>query len=718
MSFFPQGSFFGIGLIGKSLESFQLAENVTSNNIANVNTLGASRQMTVFTQAPPIVGSPGYAAHVGGTVGDGITVQSIRRIHSDTYDAMFRGASSSQNYYGIQNDALGALQASFGDPNSGIGAQFTAFQTAINQMVAHAGSGQSAAVRAAVLSQAQGLATALNATASAITAQKAQTLAQAGTLVTTVNGILDQIASLNGQIRASTAVGDNPNTFADQRDQLIDSLSQYLSTQTAIQPDGSTLVTVNGQALVNDAVAYHLATPKIGTSANGAPTFKIDFASNPPAAANAPGIPLGSGQLAGLQDLYNNKLGVYGTQLDQFASGLADSIDRVTQAGYDQNGQPGQPLFTTIVGNLPISAANIRVGIANPSQLPLALASTAAGSLVVPLNSANNVVDTSQQLTANGNLANPPAGPLAGTLTVTVDGAAQTFTYSTAAGGNADSIDDFIASFNAQHLGATASYDASAQRIVLARDPANTDLAHRAAQGAAPTDPTFTVSDSNFAVATPATSLIGVLGAGGINGVVQDATNAFGPNDNGAANALLATFSSASGAPALQTTSAAAAVAGTPMTIALPAGSDNVTVGTVLTLDAITGGGAPQENVVVTAISFNPVTGIESVTFTPAQAHAANFSVATAQTQTLGAFYGNLITQIGLDGQTVSTGTATQTSLASNIDATRQGIAGINIDEETQNLIKYQNAYQAAARTMNVLDSLLNTVVNTLGVIQ
>ncbi len=716
MSFFPQASFYGIGLIGKSLDAFQLAENVTSNNIANVNTPGASRQQAVLTQAVPIVGSPGYAVHVGGTVGDGAAVQNIQRIHSDTYDSMFRGASSSQNYYSVQNDALNSLQSTFGDPNSGVSTQFTAFQTAINQMVAQAGSGQSDSVRANVLAQAQSLTNALNQTASAITAQKATTLSQAGTLVTTVNGILDQIASLNGQIRASTAVGDNPNTFADQRDQLIDNLSQYMSTQTAIQPDGSTLVTVNGQALVNDAVAYHLATPTIGTSATGQSTFKIDFASNPPAAATAPGIPLGSGQLAGLQDLYNNKLSVYGTQLDQFSSGLADSINRVTTASYDQNGQPGQALFAPIVGTLPIGAANIRLGISNASQLPLALANTAAGSLVVPLNSANNVVDTSQQLTNNGNLANPPAAGLLGTLTVTVDGASQSFTYSTTAGGNADSIDDFIGSFNAAHLGATASYDASAQRIVFARDPANADLAHRAAQGANPTDPTFTVVDSNYAVATPATSLLGVLGAGGIDNVVENAANAFGSHDNGGANALLATFSSSSGVPAVQTTSAAAAVAATPMTIPLPAGTNDVTVGSVLTLDATTGGGAPQENVVVTGISINTVTGIESITFVPAAAHAVGFSVASAQVQTLGAFYGNLITQVGLDGQTVSTGTSTQTTLASNIDATRQGISGINIDEETQNLIKYQNAYQAAARTMNVLDSLLNTVINTLGV--
>ena len=90
MSFFPQGSFFGIGLIGKSLDAFQLAENVVSNNIANVNTPGASRQQTQFTQAPPIVGSTGYAAHVGGTVGDGHDIRASIRIRTACFAARRR----------------------------------------------------------------------------------------------------------------------------------------------------------------------------------------------------------------------------------------------------------------------------------------------------------------------------------------------------------------------------------------------------------------------------------------------------------------------------------------------------------------------------------------------------------------------------------------------------------------------------------------------------
>ena len=708
------GSFFGYGILGNALDTFQEAANVTSDNIANANTPGANRQVVNINEAPAVSGSPFASAHIPGTLGNGSIVSSVQRIHDQSYDTLFRGASSSQNFFSVQQSGLSSLQSAFGEPNNGINTYYTAFQTAVSQLVSQGGGSTSA--RAGVISAAQALTQALNSASGAISQQQAQTISQAGSVVNTVNGILDQIASLNGQIRASTAVGDNPNTLQDQRDQLIDQLSQYVSTQTNIQPDGSALVTVNGQALVNDTVAYHLSGPVIGTAANGAPTFKIDFATNPPAAGNAPGIPLGSGQLAALADLYNNKLTVYGQQLDSFASSMAGEVNRVTESGYDQNGIAGTALFSPAVPGTAISASDITVAITDPAQLPAGLASTAAGTLVVPMNSANNTVDTSAALNGNGALGDPPAaGGIAGTLTVTVDGVAQAFTYNTNT--TDTTVNAFISHFNGMHMGVTASFNASSQSIVFARDPSNIDLVHRAAQAAAatPTDPTFTITDSNNPAVAGA-SLLGALGAGNISGVQQNASNAFGASDNGAANALMKTFSANVGVPALQTNSGAANVpAPGTYTIALPAGVANVHVGDVLTVDAQPGGAAPQENVVVTGVSFNPATGVESFTAAFANAHAAGFSITSAQNQTLGQYYGGLVTQMGSHLQTAATGVQSQTALAQNINTARQSVDGINVDEETQNLIKYQNAYQAVARTMNVMDSLLSTVINTLG---
>ncbi len=709
------GSFFGLGIMGNALQTFQEAANVTSDNIANVNTPGASRQVVNITQMQPVAGSPFTSTHFAGTYGNGSIVADIQRIHQDSYDSLFRGASASQNYFTAQQSQLQALQASLGEPNNGLNSYFTAFQTAVGQLVYQSGSGSSSA-RASVLSTAQALTQALNASATTITQQKALTMQQAGSIVNKVNGILDRIAALNGQIRASTAVGDNPNTFKDQRDQLVDQLSQYISTDTSVQPDGSTLVTVNGQALVNDTVAYHLAQPVLGIASNGMPTFKIDFQSTPPAAPNAAGIPLGSGQLAAFADLYNNKLTLYGQQLDNFASSLANEVNRITAASYDQNGVAGTPLFQPIVGTLPISAGNIKLAIANPSQLPVALASTAAGSLVTSMNSANNVIDTSASMNGYASLANPPAAAgITGTLTVTTDGVAQTFTYNTNT--TDTTVDAFINHFNGMHLGVSAAFDPNGQKIVFSRDPVNADLVHRAAQQTAgtPTDPTFMIADGNNP-ATPGASILGALGAGGIQGILQNASNAFGANDNGGANALQKMFSSNVGVPALQTTSATAIGAAGTFTIALAAGVNSVRPGDVLTVAATPGGGAPQENVVVSSVSINPVTGIESITATFKNAHPAGFSITSAQVQTLSQYYGGLVSQMAVDTQTAITGAQSQTNLTQNIDKVRQGIDGINIDEETQNLIKYQNAYQATARTISVLDSLLTTVINNLGV--
>jgi len=703
-------SFFGLNVIGSAVDAFQQAANTTSDNIANVNTPGASRQVVNLSEAPPVVGSTGYATWTGpGTKGDGVLVDSITRIHQDSYDTLFRGASASQSYFDVQQQQLSAIQSSFGEPTNGVNKAFTDLQTAISQLASNPGGTPE---RQGVIAASQAFVSALNRVGTAIQSSQATVIGQAATTVNQANALIDKIAALNGQIRASKAVGDNPNTYQDQRDQSVDQLSKLLSTQTAIQANGSALVTVGGRALVNDTQAYHLAAPVVGTDVSGNPTLVIGMQGDPNPANPTP-VQLGSGQLAGYVDLYNKNLTPYGHQLDAFANAAATEVNRVTQAGYDQNGNPGIALLQPVIASQAITASNIQVGITDPSQMAAALASTAAGSLTVGMNAANATIDTSSALAGNVAIAHPGAAgpPTTGTLTVLVDGAPQTFAYDFSAGGNAASVDAFVANFNAAQLGVSAKFDAVAQKIVFARDPNNTGAAHRALQGNSATTPDFTITDSNATVGgsqgTPTRSLLEMLGAAAIGGVKQDATNAFGAADNGGANALLQLFAKNVGTPALQTT-AGNAVATVPGAVTIPGTSlqdfARIDVGQQLTIDA---GTANQENVIVSAV--NRTTG--TITFTAAKPHGIGFAVATAPTKTLGAYYGGLVTQLGTDTANAITGNGAQTTLAANIDKVRQGIDGINLDEETQNLIKYQNSYQAAAHTMSVLEQLLTTAL-------
>jgi flagellar hook-associated protein FlgK len=130
--------------------------------------------------------------------------------------------------------------------------------------------------------------------------------------------------------------------------------------------------------------------------------------------------------------------------------------------------------------------------------------------------------------------------------------------------------------------------------------------------------------------------------------------------------------------------------------------------GDILTIDATSNGAPPQENVTVSNVNYNT----NQITFTTANTHLAGFTITSAQTQTLQAYYASFVAGMGVDVQTATTGNTSQTTLTANIDQVRQGVDGINIDEETQNLIKYQNAYAAAAHVISVLNTMLGDAIN------
>jgi flagellar hook-associated protein 1 FlgK len=720
-------SFFAFNLIGNALDSFQEAQNITSDNISNVSTTGASRQEADIVQGVPIAGSPFLPDSGGspGTQGEGAVVKQITRIHQDSYDGLYRGASSSQYFYTEEQSQLSTLQGNFGEPSNGVNSAFSSLQTAIASAANQTGASASTqAYRQSVLQAATTFATALNTASTAISNQESSVVTQGTSLVQQANTLINQIATLNGQIRSLTVAGTNPNTYLDERDNAIDQLAQLLPTSTALQPNGSALVTVNGRALVNDTEAYDLAPPVIGTASDGTASLVVGFA-NDPDPDNPTPIPLGSGQLGALTDLYNNKLVPYGQQLDKFASSTADEINRVTQAGVDGNGNDGSPLFEKAAGSTSITAASITVAISqnDPNELALGVISTAAGSLTANMASANNTVTTADAIDGNTDLYNPgPAGGLTGTLNIAVDGTTQTFSYNTGAGGNSSTIADFMTNFNAGHYGVTASFDATAQQIVFTRDPNNTDAVHRALQGANATTPEFTITDSNptGSPATqgyPAGSLLQALGASSLSGVPQTALNAFGQSNNGAANALTTLFSTQVGIGALQTTASAvsSATAGS-VTITQPAGApgafSTVDVGQVLTIVHDAGQvGQTEQTVAVTAV--DRLNG--TITVNATDPVAVGDAISTTPQQTLGAAYQSLVTQMGLDVQTAATGVSTQTTLASSINASRQSVDGINIDEETQNLLMYQNAYSAAAKTLETLNTMMQTTLGLIG---
>ncbi len=87
----------------------------------------------------------------------------------------------------------------------------------------------------------------------------------------------------------------------------------------------------------------------------------------------------------------------------------------------------------------------------------------------------------------------------------------------------------------------------------------------------------------------------------------------------------------------------------------------------------------------------------------------------TTSTETASQFYAHLIYRVGSDEQSAAEEITTQKSILAQLKNQRDGVSGVDMNEEAVNLIKYQKAYQAGARFATVLDTLSSDILNLIG---
>lgn len=82
---------------------------------------------------------------------------------------------------------------------------------------------------------------------------------------------------------------------------------------------------------------------------------------------------------------------------------------------------------------------------------------------------------------------------------------------------------------------------------------------------------------------------------------------------------------------------------------------------------------------------------------------------------TFNEFYRDVIMRIGVKGQEANTMSENQNKLVTEIQNKKETISGVNIDEEMESMLRYQRAYQASARVLNVMDEMMLGVIEKLG---
>ena len=82
---------------------------------------------------------------------------------------------------------------------------------------------------------------------------------------------------------------------------------------------------------------------------------------------------------------------------------------------------------------------------------------------------------------------------------------------------------------------------------------------------------------------------------------------------------------------------------------------------------------------------------------------------------TLGTNYQSIIGTLGGDAQQANRLTTNSGNLLQSVDERRQSVSAVSIDEEFINMIKYQQAYNASARNITIVDEMLDKIINGMG---
>lgn len=79
---------------------------------------------------------------------------------------------------------------------------------------------------------------------------------------------------------------------------------------------------------------------------------------------------------------------------------------------------------------------------------------------------------------------------------------------------------------------------------------------------------------------------------------------------------------------------------------------------------------------------------------------------------TFGAFYSDYVGQVGRDAQAASTSLSTQGAVVQQIEMQIQSVSGVSLDDEMASMLRLQRSYQAAAKTLSIMDQVTEDLIN------
>jgi flagellar hook-associated protein 1 FlgK len=634
--------------IGKTgLYAAQAALATTGNNITNANVAGYSREVVVQATATSMGGSNGF-------IGTGTKVAQVKRYSDDFLNAQVRTAQASSSGLDAYQAQVQQIDNLLADTTSGLSPALQDFFSAVQNLT---GDGAGVSSRGSFLSSADTLAARFQSMNGRLDEIRKGVNTQVTASVTSINTYAKQIAQLNDQIgKLTDAAGLNPpNDLLDKRDQLIMDLNKQIKATVVAGDNNSLTVSIgNGQPLVVGTSAFQLAATNSPTDQTRTTVGYVTQGKITPMAESA----LTGGELGAALQFRTQSLDMAQNSMGRIAIALATAMNDQNHLGLDGNGNPGGDIFS-------IAPAEVTKNVNNNQTSTTTVAAT--------------VVDATKLTTSDYKVdfdgTNYNVYRLSDNTKTVIQSQPQVIDgLSFDIQGTADTGDNFLVR---PTLNGAANF-----KLAL------TDGAQIAAAAPIATSVPLTNSGS------------GKISAGSVD-------------KNYLAAPLTApvtfTFDKASGTLSGFPADVDVTVNGT--TTTYPAGinppfqdgASYTVAGMSFTLN-----GAPADT---DTFTIAPNTGLGDTRNASLMGDLQSTNVLDGGKATFQSAYATLVSTVGNKTREVQANAEAAAAQLTQAQSAANNVSGVNLDEEAANLLKYQQAYQASGKVMQIADTIFNALL-------
>ncbi|MBL4580993.1 MAG: flagellar hook-associated protein FlgK [Gammaproteobacteria bacterium] len=629
-----------------SLQSWQQALNTTGHNIANANTEGYSRQSVQFETADPRVFGFGF-------IGQGSTVSSIERAHNEFLTSQVQEFTSSNARYQVFTEFSSRVDGVLAGSENNLNTSIQKFFNAVAEVAASPGS---LPERQVLLGEASNLVDRQQSYSRLLQDLNGEVNARIRSAVNEVNSLSDSIGAINKQITRAIASsnGATPNDLLDQRDRLIEKLSQKVAITTVDQSDGSLNVLVGkGQPLVIGTQITHL-----GTRFSAIDSTRVEVSVLGQVASSDSSQLINGGELQGMIDFRSRILNPALDKLGLIALGISETVNTQHLKGIDLNGAMGGNFFNSTA--VPIAGDTRNIGTSAPSVVITDVTQIRASDYALAYDGAqwqltrltdNTSVTGAGPLVLDGLRVDVSSGaPVAGDKFVLNPSRTAATTFSLA-------ISDArkIAAANPLLINSVLSNAGSAELQNLTVAPVNT------LPLAGPI--TLSYNPNALGAGIPGYDVTG--GPGGV--IAYD--------------------------PATESSGKVFSFAGIGIDFevsGVPENGDRFLIGNN---SSAVGDNRNMQSIV--ELQFQ------------SKLDGGNSSFQD--------FYSSLVAQVGVISNQANANLEIETSLLQQATSYRDNVIGVNLDEEAADLLRFQQAYQASAQLVKVADEMFQILINSIG---